>query len=109
MRIDCPGLRDLSEDQRWLAWLDLPFLDKYVLQFAEKRFDRQAKTRDGHALRLVYDGHSIRVPFSIELDSPSRCKLDACEGVIADLDGQNVLYYRDLYDLEMSWFLLTQG
>jgi hypothetical protein len=109
MRIDCPGLQDLSSDQRWLSWVDLPFLDKYVLQFVEKRFDQQAKSRDGHTLRMVYDGRSIRVPFAVELDSKSRHRLDDCEGVITDLDGQNVLYYSDLYELEMSWFTLTQG
>jgi hypothetical protein len=109
MRIDCPSLRNLSDDQRWLAWFDLPFLDKYVLQFAEKRFDKQAKTRDGHVVRMVYDGRSIRVPFAVELDGKSRRKLDICEGVITDLDGPNVLYYSDLYDLEMSWFVLTEG
>jgi hypothetical protein len=100
-------LRNLTSDERWLAWLDLPFLDKYVLQFVKKRFDQQGKTRDGHLLRLAYDGRSIRVPFAIELDTPSRHRLDACEGIIADLDGQNVLYYSDPDQLERSWFDLT--
>ena len=109
MRMDCSGLRDLSSDQRWLSWVDLPFLDKYVLQFAQKRFDQQARTGDGHTLRMVYDGRSIRVPFAVELDDKSRHRLDRCEGVITDLDGQNVLYYSDLYELEMSWFILVQG
>ncbi|MGA2992358.1 MAG: hypothetical protein ABSD88_17955, partial [Candidatus Korobacteraceae bacterium] len=106
-RIDCLGLHELSDDQRWLAWGDLSFLDKYVLQFVEKRFDQQAKTRDGRVLRMVYDGHSIRVPFAVELDGENRRKLDSCEGIIADLDGQNVLYYSDQYHLEMAWFVLT--
>jgi hypothetical protein len=109
MRIDCPGLRELSNDQRWLSWCDLPFLDKYVLQFVEKRFDQQAKTQDGHVIRMVYDGRTIRVPFAVELDSSSRRKLDGCEGIIADIDGQNVLYYPDEYELEISWFALTGG
>ena len=45
MRIDCLSLHDLPANQRWLPWSDLPFLDKYVLQFAEKRFDQQFRTR----------------------------------------------------------------
>jgi hypothetical protein len=56
---------------------------------------------------MVYDGHSIRVPFAVELDGENRRKLDSCEGIIADLDGQNVLYYSDQYHLEMAWFVLT--
>ena len=80
-----------------------------MLQFVEKRFDQQARSRDGHTLRMVYDGRTIRVPFAVELDDKSRRRLDRCEGVIADLDGQNVLYYSDLYELEMSWFMLVQG
>jgi len=109
MRVDSSTQRNLSGEQRLAPWVDLPFLDKYVLQFVEKRFDQQARTGDGHILRLVYDGHSIRVPFAVELDGKSRARLDGCEGVITDLDGQNVLYYADLYELEMSWFMLTQG
>ena len=107
MRIDCPSLRELSSDQRWLAWNDLSFLDKYVLQFVEKRFDEQGESRDGHLLRLAHDGRSIRVPFAIELDSESRRRLDACDGIIVDLDGQNVLYYNDPDQLEQAWFELT--
>lgn len=109
MRSDCSRLPKLAGDKPWLAWSDLPFLDKYVLQFVEKRFDQQATSRDGHTLRLVNDGRTIRVPFAVELDDTSRRRLDSCEGVIADLDGQNVLYYFDLYELEMSWFMLTEG
>ena len=108
MRIDCLSLSDLPANQRWLPWSDLPFLDKYVLQFAEKRFDQQFKTRNGHAFRLIYDGRSIRVPFAVELDEKSRRKLDGCEGIIADMDGQNVLYYSDLYEIEMAWFILSE-
>lgn len=60
-----------------------------------------------NVLRMVYDGHSIRVPFAVELDGENRRKLDSCEGIIADLDGQNVLYYSDQYHLKMAWFVLT--
>jgi hypothetical protein len=108
MRRDSAGLSDLTIDQRCEVWQDLPYLDKYVLQFVRKRFDQQARSRDGHLFRLVYDGRSIRLPFAVELDNSSRKKLDGCEGVITDLDGQNALYYDDLYKLEMSWFMLTQ-
>jgi hypothetical protein len=48
------------------------------------------------------------VPFAVELDEKSRRKLDGCEGVIADMDGQNVLYYSDLYEIEMAWFILSE-
>jgi hypothetical protein len=109
MRIDCLGLRDLPVNQRWLPWSDLPFLDKYVLQFAEKRFDQQFQTHQGQVFRLVYDGRSILVPFAVELDEKSRRKLDGCEGIIVDMDGQNVLYYTNLYELEMAWFMLSEG
>jgi hypothetical protein len=109
MRIDCLSLHDLPANQRWLPWSDLPFLDKYVLQFVEKRFDQQFRTRHGQRFRLVYDGRSIRVPFAGELDDKSRRKLDGYEGIIADIDGQNVLYYSDEYDLEMAWLVLSES
>jgi hypothetical protein len=25
------------------------------------------------------------------------------------MDGQNVLYYSDLYEIEMAWFTLSEG
>ena len=109
MRIDCLSLQDLPANERWLPWSDLPYLDKYVLQFAEKRFDQQFRTRHGQLFRLVYDGRSIRVPFAVELDDKSRRKLDGYEGIIADIDGQNVLYYADQYELEMAWFELSES
>ena len=109
MRIDCLSLSDLPANQRWLPWSDLPFLDKYVLQFVERRFDQQFRTRSGHVFRLAYDGRSIRVPFAIELDEKSRRKLDGCKGIVADIDGQNVLYYSDEYDLEIAWLVLSEG
>jgi hypothetical protein len=43
------------------------------------------------------------------LDDKSRRKLDGYEGIIADIDGQNVLYYSDEYDLEMAWLVLLES
>ncbi len=64
MRIDCLSLRDLPANQRWLPWSDLPFLDKYVLQFAEKRFDQQFTNAPGTCvssdLRRPLDSCAIR-------------------------------------------------
>ena len=65
-------------------------------------------------VRVAIRGETLRSAVqnaqrAIELDEKSRRKLDGCEGIIADMDGQNVLYYSDLYEIEMAWFTLSEG